>query len=1143
MRKLKLLFTALSMIVGLQVAWAYSTSNLTDAGWTQVTTTDDLSTAATAGNYFVLIDAGTSNYAVTHSLYLGNRMYYQATVNPCEDAGELWNLESTGTANRYNLRNVSSRRYPGGWDNYMFKTTTETNADCPVTFAVNNGKWTLTRSSDGKEIGPWNNDKAVNTDGTNEPKVSGYENVAANKASGQPGFYIYTMSASDFLSLSINGAASNNGKNVSYLIKNPSFENGETDGWDLADSDAPDRAVRDATSDTYKMSDSQGYRLFNTWWWGNPISQEIADIPNGRYKLKAVVANSSDDTPDNPGKVYLLANDEHEGITCNASASVGVEGSVDVLVTNNSLTIGAVGSNNDEDRSYIENGLWWFKADNFRLYYYGNAISYYAPVSFTTGSSATADTWYSFTVSSAGIYKIAANSETTIHYTQDDSDDADETASATLKGSGSNYYTFLRLAEGTFYFKVNATKTISITEGYAVDDDLTSLLANPDFSTNDLTGWTINTSSGYSSPTVSTDHKDCEFYEKKFDMSQTLTGMKKGTYEVSFQAFQRPGGNSNELLAAYKGGTWTSLATLKTSAERTAVPNIYSADRTTAIYPGTGEEWPYDLSATYNETKYYVPNSMEGARKWFDTEVGSTGVNYYTTTARAICTEDGGSMYFGFEGDLTGTSAAWLIFANFQLKYIDTDVLVDPTASETLIAEAETLAERAMYSTVRNDLQDAINALKSEKTSGDLYAALEAAMTTATASADNYDLLATAITNVTNARKTANEGTGVFQIPTAAGSTLAGAIATAQEVYDGGTVSDVASTVTTLNGAKSTYEGATLNAPDAEKRYVLTLDSKGTLTFITSSTEGGYGMPFMTANASLAQAFMFEATETVNTYKLYFYDLEGNKRYICTRADYGSGGTGTYGIRTATDKSLDIKVVATTSDGVFNMLNTACENKKLGSNGGDFYTDDKYTSWTIAEATQASVSVNINADVKYGTRIFPFTPVLPSGVKAYSCEASEGNVLTLVEVANPAANTPYILEAESGYTGEALTGWGTAATTIYNAGWLTGVYTATTAQDGWYVLQNNGGKVGFYQVDTSVATPTVGACRCYLSIPTGDARVAFFFEDETTGIDAINALTTGSATIYSVDGHQLPALQKGMNIIKTNGKVYKVMVK
>ena len=62
---------------------------------------------------------------------------------------------------------------------------------------------------------------------------------------------------------------------------------------------------------------------------------------------------------------------------------------------------------------------------------------------------------------------------------------------------------------------------------------------------------------------------------------------------------------------------------------------------------------------------------------------------------------------------------------------------------------------------------------------------------------------------------------------------------------------------------------------------------------------------------------------------------------------------------------------------------------------------------------------------------------------------------------------------------------------------------------------------------------------------TGEARAAYFFDDnQTTGINAIEALTSGDAQIFNAAGAQLPKLQKGLNIIrKADGTSFKVMVK
>ena len=188
----------------------------------------------------------------------------------------------------------------------------------------------------------------------------------------------------------------------------------------------------------------------------------------------------------------------------------------------------------------------------------------------------------------------------------------------------------------------------------------------------------------------------------------------------------------------------------------------------------------------------------------------------------------------------------------------------------------------------------------------------------------------------------------------------------------------------------------------------------------------------------------------------------------------------------------------------------------------------------------------IENEVKYATRIFPFTPsTWPNGVVAYSCAASADGELTLVEDNAPKANVPYILYAESGSTGS-VSGFGSATETSYTEGWLTGVYEDTKATAGTYVLQNNNEKVAFYVVKAD-EEPTVGANRCYLSVPAQEGRSAFFFPgsgEVVTGINAaVKALTSGKAQIFNASGAQIPALQKGMNIIlREDGTTQKIVV-
>ena len=169
----------------------------------------------------------------------------------------------------------------------------------------------------------------------------------------------------------------------------------------------------------------------------------------------------------------------------------------------------------------------------------------------------------------------------------------------------------------------------------------------------------------------------------------------------------------------------------------------------------------------------------------------------------------------------------------------------------------------------------------------------------------------------------------------------------------------------------------------------------------------------------------------------------------------------------------------------------------------------------------------------YGTICLPTAAALPNGVKAYSCANVTNNVLELVEVSSIEANTPYILEntgSEASYT--ILT---TEKTNneVYTAGCLSGVLASRLAPVGSYVLQNLEGKVGFYKVAEGLQ-PTVGANRCYLTVPGSGVKAFYFNEDDATGIENLNVNANLNETIYNLAGQRLQKMQKGVNII--NGK-------
>ena len=137
------------------------------------------------------------------------------------------------------------------------------------------------------------------------------------------------------------------GANMTGAIVNPSFELGTANGWTYAASD--DHGAKENGNATYTMSNNDGKYVFNIWPKGNAISQTIEGLPNGTYKLQAVIAT------DGGKKVQLNANDKNVQIDATGKET-GVEGEVEFEVTDGKATIGAEGV--DES---------WYKVDNFRL--------------------------------------------------------------------------------------------------------------------------------------------------------------------------------------------------------------------------------------------------------------------------------------------------------------------------------------------------------------------------------------------------------------------------------------------------------------------------------------------------------------------------------------------------------------------------------------------------------------------------------------------------------------------------------------------------------------------------------------------------------------------------------------------------------
>ncbi len=140
------------------------------------------------------------------------------------------------------------------------------------------------------------------------------------------------------------------GADMTLAMVNPDFETGDITGWTTTNSN--DTGARSTSNNTYKMANSNGAYLFNTWSVGNAISQTVTGLNPGKYTVKAIMATDA-------GKTLTLTANGTEVTAASVDKGTGVEiTDSNVVVANGSLTISA----GTADK-------YWYKADNFRLTY------------------------------------------------------------------------------------------------------------------------------------------------------------------------------------------------------------------------------------------------------------------------------------------------------------------------------------------------------------------------------------------------------------------------------------------------------------------------------------------------------------------------------------------------------------------------------------------------------------------------------------------------------------------------------------------------------------------------------------------------------------------------------------------------------
>jgi hypothetical protein len=139
------------------------------------------------------------------------------------------------------------------------------------------------------------------------------------------------------------------------LIENPSFETGDFTGWTYNTAASGDTKVA-SNADGYIVENADGSYVFNTW---NSsavdfyVTQTIDDLKPGTYELTALVAS------DMGNMITASVNDNATEVAMENEKNYGTDVSVIFAVKEGESAVIKVSSAS------------WFKADNFRLVYFG----------------------------------------------------------------------------------------------------------------------------------------------------------------------------------------------------------------------------------------------------------------------------------------------------------------------------------------------------------------------------------------------------------------------------------------------------------------------------------------------------------------------------------------------------------------------------------------------------------------------------------------------------------------------------------------------------------------------------------------------------------------------------------------------------
>ena len=563
--KRKLLLTALCTLIGMSQVKAYTTTDLTNAGWTLVT---DFASLTLNENYFMLVDAQEGIYSVANAMPKGigesvARPVYMHIEDPFSAFGQVWAIESYGEGT-YSIQSIADNYYlnsSGDWWSSHVSNEKSANSYIAIT-SLGEGIYRLRSSQQpaNNYWGPYKDSPTVDlTHADGKDLVTGatennYASLAANKGTtNAPGFYLYAMSRSTYNAnrrysgtLENEGwtkvtAASGLGLSGYYYAFLDASENGGESGYVMTGTGGRPQyklgknPLEDKTQLWTTEAHGDGYAIKN-------MNDDQYIYSAADWDMKSTSSIDTDHTD------YLF------------SVSAGV------WTLSNSINTSAFVGNyknspyNPTDGEELASNKAAKKGKRTFIIYSIPTIAGVA-TTFNSGDAVSEDTWYALSVGS-GIYRIASTNAATLSYSQDGSKVVSSSFSSTTISAGGS--SALSLTAGTFYFKSTAGSTITITQWGAAEDITNDFITNPSFeigTPNYYKGWTVDVSSGSSTSDGQERFEkpgmgDGSTYRFRIwtsdagaaTVKQTLTSLPAGNYKLS--AYFASGANDVFTLTA-----------------------------------------------------------------------------------------------------------------------------------------------------------------------------------------------------------------------------------------------------------------------------------------------------------------------------------------------------------------------------------------------------------------------------------------------------------------------------------------------------------------------------------------------------------------------------------------------------------------